>query len=192
MRRVAAGDASAFRTLSDRHLNPVLAFSTRLLGPGSDAEDVTQETFLRLWQHAPTWQPRARLSTWLYRVARNACTDRLRLRQRRPGDLGRGAQSEDDARARDSGVDLLPTSQNPAGLAERRQLAVSVQAALDALPERQRAALVLVHYQGLSGPEAAEALEVGVEALESLLARARRTLRQTLAPLVREPLGDAP
>lgn len=165
--QVGAGDARAYRALSDRYLAGILNYATRILSDRSEAEDVAQETFLRLWTHAERWEPRARPSTWLYRVAHNLCIDRLR--KHRP-------TSSDD-------LDRRSTGDRPSGLLERKELAAEVQGALDALPERQRAAIVLSHYQGLSNPEIAAVLEVGVEAVESLLSRGRRTLRQRLSPL---------
>jgi RNA polymerase sigma-70 factor, ECF subfamily len=163
---VATGDVRAYRQLVDRHLRGIHAFTYRMLGSRAEAEEVCQETFLRLWEHAGRYVPHAKPSTWIYRIAHNLSIDRLRRR-----------------RESSSGVapDDLPGSERPSGLFQERQLAEAVQQALAALPERQRAAIGLVHYQGLSNAEAAEVLGVGVRALESLLARARRQLRDDLA-----------
>ena len=79
---MAGGDAGAYRKLADRHLTPILRYSTRMLGNADDAEDAAQETFLRLWQHAARYEPRdSKPSTWLYRIAHNLCVDRLRRRK---------------------------------------------------------------------------------------------------------------
>jgi RNA polymerase sigma factor (sigma-70 family) len=170
MRRTAKGDAAAFRTLADSHLRKIMNFAYRLLNDRTEAEDVAQETFLRLWKEAGRFEPRARVGTWLHRIAHNLCVDRLRLRREKPSD------HLDEERA----------SQEPGGLLDRKITASTVERALAALPERQRAAITLVHYQELGNVEAAEVMGVGVEALESLLARGRRTLRETLADLQSE------
>lgn len=163
---VAKGDVRAYRQLVDRHLRGIHAFAYRMLGSRAEAEEISQETFLRLWEHAGRYVPHAQPSTWIYRIAHNLSIDRLR--RRREGSSG---VAPDD----------LPGSERPSGMFHERQVAEAVRQALAALPERQRAAMGLVHYQGLSNAEAAEVLGVGVRALESLLARARRQLRDNLA-----------
>ena len=176
LRKVAEGDEAASRTMVDRYLKPIHRFAFRMLGDRAEAEDVAQEAFLRLWRQAPRWKPQAKLSTWLYQVAKNLCVDRLRARK-----------------TRQTAAPPHPPEQPPNGAAslERRQLSESVQAAIEQLPERQQAALVLVHFQGLRNVEAAEVLDVKVDALESLLARARRQLRKRLRPFHQEP-PDSP
>lgn len=175
MPRIATGDSAAYRTLVDRHADRLLAFAFRLLGDRAAAEDVVQDTYLSLWRKAGDWTPRARVSTWLYRVARNAALDRLR-RARPSVDVDQTILIDDGPRP-DHGLDEAATVS-------------TVRAALDALPERQRAAIVLVHYEGLSGAEASSVLDITVEALESLLARGRRTLRRALEPRREELLGE--
>lgn len=166
MRRIGDGDANAYRVVSDRHMQAILRYATRLLGERAEAEDVTQETFLRLWTTAATWQPNARVNTWMHRIAHNLCIDRIRRR--------RGDPTE---------TEIVDDQHQPSDLVMRRELATTVEQALSALPERQRAAVVLVHYQGMTNPEAADVIGVGVEALESLLSRGRTTLRTMLAAL---------
>lgn len=166
MRRIGQGDAGAYRMLSERHLHAILRYATRLLHDATEGEDVTQETFLKLWTSADTWKPDAKLSTWLHRIAHNLSIDRLRRR--------RGGTDESE---------LIDDTQRPSDLMARKQTAQNVEHALAQLPERQRAAIVLVHYQGMGNLEAAEVLGVGVEAVESLLSRARRSLRESLATL---------
>ena len=165
--RVANGDETACRLLVDRHLSRVIAVARRLLGNQADAEEVSQEVFLRVWTHADRWEPgRAQFSTWLHRVATNLCLDRLRRR------------TMDDI---DSIPEPVSDEPGPEELLEQGDLAKRVDVALQALPDRQRAAITLTHFQGLSNIEAAEVLEVSVEAVESLLGRARRALRVSLA-----------
>lgn len=172
--RYAAGDQVAARLLTVRHAPRVLAVARRMLGERAEAEDVTQETMLRLWRIAPEWQAgEAALGTWLYRVASNLCIDRLRRR-------------------REIASDGLPerADEAPGVLAgiEAGDRAAALHAALGALPDRQRLAVVLRHFEERSNPEIAEILDTSVEAVESLLGRARRELAARLSPR-REELG---
>jgi RNA polymerase sigma-70 factor (ECF subfamily) len=161
-----AGDERAFRALVSRHLSRSLSLARRMTGNVAEAEDVAQEAFLRVWQKAPEWRVgEARFSTWLYRVVVNLCLDRRRRKPMAPleaaGDL----------------LDPAPSAE--AKLVENQRTRI-VASALAALPDRQRAALVLSYYEGVSNVEAAEALGVSVSALESLLVRARKALRAEL------------
>lgn len=165
--RAGGGDRAAAGALVLRHTDRIFAVAWRMLGDRAAAEDATQETFLRLWLNAAKWKPQgAKFETWLYRVAMNVCLDRLRRRGRE--------RPEDEAPER---VDPAPLADARIEAAQQRE---AVEAALAALPERQRAAITLCHYQELSNIEAAEALEISVDALESLLARGRRALRDRL------------
>src|SRR5262249_20589347 len=131
--------------------------------------DVAQEVFLRVWTHAARWQPgAAKFETWLHRVAINLCYDQLR--KKRPANIETIPEP----------VDPAP---GPAGTLFLSQLGAAVDAALNALPERQKEAIVLCHHQGLSNIDAADVMNVSVEALESLLARGRRTLKEKLKNL---------
>ena len=136
-----------------------------MLRETADAEDVTQEAMLRLWRIAPAWEDRAAVGTWLYRVASNLCIDRMR--KRRPI----------------SGEPLPEVPDEAPGVLRRleaRDRAAALDAALAALPERQRAAIVLRHFEDRSNPEIAAVLDLSVEAVESLLARGRRALAAAL------------
>ncbi len=166
VRRMASGDQGACAGLLERHLSRIHALAQRLLGNAADADEVSQDVFLRAWQQASKWQPgRARYSTWLYRVALNVCRDRLRAQH---------PQSDHD-------VDQLPDfAPSPERLADSRQIAVCLDSALRRLPPRQREALVLFHDHDMSQSEIAASLELSIEAVESLLARARRALRSAL------------
>ena len=167
--RAARGERAAAQALMARHLPAMLALARRLLHDSSEAEDAVQDAFIQLWTHAARWEPgRAKFSTWLYRVTFNKCYDRLR---RRP-----------NARL-DEADDVADPAPGPeAGLAQAG-VSIQVEAAIASLPERQRAAIQLCHFQGCGNIEAAEILGVSVEALESLLARGRRALRGKLAHL---------
>ena len=169
VRRVGQGDPAAIQAMVARKLPRMLALAQRMLGDPVEAEDVAQEAMLRAWKQAPRWVPgKARFDTWLHRVGLNLCYDRLRRRREVPTETP--PDRPDDGPAPDQG--LLSA-----------ELGVRVDAALKRLPDRQREAIVLCHYQELGNIEAAALMEVSVEALESLLSRGRRTLRATLADL---------
>lgn len=165
--RAARGDQQAFARIVDRHLDRIHRLAWRSLDSRADAEEVAQETFLRAFSQLPTWKPnKARFSTWLYRVALNLCHDRLRRR--------REQVPVDD-------LELTDPAAAPDRVLEQQQRQRRVEQALLELPQRQREALLLCHFEGQSNIQAAQILEVSVEALESLLARARRRLRAGLA-----------
>ncbi len=164
--RFAAGDQDAARVLAARHVPRVLALAARMLGDRAEAEDVAQEAMLRLWRIAPDWRPGAAApGTWLHRVAANLCIDRLRRHRRMSPE--EPPDAPDDA---PSAVDRLAA----------RDRAAALRAAIDELPDRQRAALVMRHFGDMANPEIAARLDVSVEAVESLLARARRALAARL------------
>lgn len=165
----ARGDQSAARVLTGRHLPRVFAHACRLLQDRAEAEDVAQDAMLKLWTVAPNWREgEAKISTWLYRVTANAATDRLR--KRRTVGLEAAPEQADTAPSVEAGL-----------IANDRQTALH--AAMETLPERQRNALVLRHFEELSNPDIASALETSVEAVESLLGRARRALADKLSHL---------
>ena len=163
----ANGDDAAARLLTLRMTPRVMSHAFRVLGDRDEAEDVVQEALIRLWKIAPEWrQGEAKVTTWLYRVVANLCTDRLR--KARGVGLDRVAEPMDEARG-------------PAETLLEQARLDALQAALNALPERQRQAVVLRHIEGLGNPEIAEVLEISVEAVESLTARGKRALAAALA-----------
>ncbi|MCG6118093.1 MAG: sigma-70 family RNA polymerase sigma factor [Aquimonas sp.] len=166
LRAASAGDGGACRRLVELHLRPVHRLAQRMLDDPAEAEDVAQDLFLRLWQAGASWREgEARLSTWIHTVTLNLCRDRLR--RRRP------QQPLDDAQQDERGA-------GPGQRAQLDERESALRRALAELPQRQREALLLFHYQGLSQVEAAQALGVSEDALESLLARARRGLKARL------------
>jgi RNA polymerase sigma-70 factor (ECF subfamily) len=170
------GDERAYAQLVDRHLDRTLAFAHRVLGNRSEAEDVLQEAFLRVWKKAPTWtNDGARFSTWFYRVVLNLCIDRKRKPAHAP--LPDDFEFADNSPIADAQL-------------EEAQASDLVEKALAELPDRQREAVVLCYYQGLSNKEAAEILSVRVKALESLLVRARKNLQVLLEGVRGEVLGE--
>ena len=169
VRRVGQGDPAAIQAMVARKLPRMLMLAQRMLGDATEAEDVAQEAMLRAWRQAPRWAPgQAKFDTWLHRVGLNLCYDRLRRRREIATDAP--PDRPDDGPAPDRGLLAMETG-------------VRVEAALAKLPERQREAIVLCHYQELGNIEAARLMNVSVEALESLLSRGRRALRTALADM---------
>ena len=163
--RVGRGDEAATRMLVGAKLPRILALARRMLGDAAEAEDVAQETFVRIWRHASSWRRgNARFDSWIHRVTLNLCYDRLR-------------------RKREWVTDDLPEMVDPAALpdAHPQEDALRVEQALQGIAPRQREAIVLVYYQEMSNVEAAATLEISVDALESLLSRGRRSLQTILA-----------
>ena len=167
MGRAAAGDRAAFGVLVARHGERALRLAQRVLGDPAEAEEVAQEAFLRAWQAAAGFDPaRAQFSTWLHRITLNLAIDRTRRRTPQAGDAALAA--------------LPDPSPGPEAAAAAAQDRTALLAALAQLPARQRAAIALAYEDGLSGVEAAAALDVSERALEGLLRRARLMLRRIL------------
>lgn len=171
MARVARGDQPAFRALARRHLPAMVGLARRVLGNAADADDVAQEAMLRVWTHAPRWQPVAAFKTWLTRVVVNLCLDRKR----------RAAWVDLDA-AGDL-VDSAPGAEERMQLDERERL---LRDAIGKLPERQRAAIVLTYTEGMSNAQVADILDSSVSAVETLLIRGKQNLRRALGRLFDE------
>jgi RNA polymerase sigma-70 factor (ECF subfamily) len=175
---VARHDARSFRVLVERHLPALLAVARRLLADDAEAEDVAQEALVRLWQSAADLQIGADgVRPWLRRVVRNRCIDRIRSRRRTD------VTDEVPEQAIDAG--------QVSAVAEG-DLSVRVGQVLSGLPDRQRVALTLFHYEGLSQSEIGEKLSISDEAVESLLARARRAVRAALKDEWRQLLPETP
>ncbi len=164
----ANGDSQAAADLAARLLPRVLAQAMRMLSDHAEAEDVAQDAMMRLWKIAPDWrQGEAQVSTWMYRVVANLCTDRLRKR--------RGAMSLDQVA---EPVDGTPS------VTARMQTDLRMRALSDALarmPDRQAQAVALRHLEGLSNPEIAQIMDISVRSVESLTARGKRALADIMA-----------
>lgn len=175
LERLGQADPAAFARLVELHFQPVYRVAWRMLGGPEGAEDIAQEAFLRLWQNPRQVREARALKSWLMRVASNLVVDRYR--RQGPIDPGELPETADSA----PGPELA---------LRRTDVAAAIDGAIADLPERQRLALVLSHYEGYGNPEIASALDVSVEAVESLLARARRTLKASLADRWQELLDD--
>lgn len=167
MARLGQGDLAALGILAQRYQNRVLSLSYRLLGDWHRAEDVSQETFLRLRQAAAKYEPKAKFTTWLYRIVHNLSLDQQRKTANDPVSL-----------------EALPTDAEEAtqdSPVEKRELAEAVQKAIGELPDRQRRVIILHRYEGLSHEEIGEITGWSKSAVESLLVRAYENLRKKLA-----------
>lgn len=170
---VAQQDHAAFSRLTARHLKRAYGIALRILGDPAEAEDVTQETFAKIWIHAPRWIPgKAKFTTWLYRIAANLSIDRKR--RRRPNTMDEIPEQQDE--------------QTPDGFEtiHSDEITTQVRRAIDQLPDNQRTAILLCGHNDLSNAEAAEAMGLSVKAVESLLVRARRSLREKLHTFYQE------
>jgi len=181
MARVQARDEAAFGRLVNRHVDSLHRYLTRLTGSTADADELAQETFLRLWQQAGSYRPgTVRLTTWLHRIAHNAAVDRLRRRRGEartaPGDVPGNPAANPSVPAGDLALD----THDPETLAAAAETGHLLERAIAALPPSQRAALLLCQVQGFSNREAAEIIGQSARGVESLIARARRSLRTAL------------
>ena len=171
--QIAEGDRRAFAQLMDRHIDRAHGLAKRVLGNKSDAEDVVQDAFMKVWQKAGQWQPgRAQFSTWLYRVVVNRCLDL----KRKPVNTALDNIAEQSDDRPDAYEDIAA-----------RQRQARITGAVAGLPERQRTAIALSYTAGMSNAQAAETMEISVKAFESLLVRAKRELRGQLAGDGEEP-----
>jgi RNA polymerase sigma-70 factor (ECF subfamily) len=170
---IADGDEQAYQQAVACHGRAIAVYAWRILADEALAEDIAQETFIRLWTKVSEWQPeKASLSTWLHRIAHNLCVDYLRRAGPTSAVSADDMPHQDDAGQEGQNTDNDPVFQS--------RLTTQMNQALMSLPERQRSALVLIHYQSLSNRQAAEVIGISVRALESLLVRARQSLKAAL------------
>jgi len=165
LRRIGGGDRSALGVLVERHQRRVLEIAGRIIGDSALAEDIAQDTFLRIWRSADRYRPQAKFTTWLYRVVVNLCLDNLKKRRK-----------ASDYTAAAVGVDFADASVR----SEEQELAALVRRAVERLPDRQRIAVVMHRFSGLPLAEIVVATGWSASAVESLLVRAYASLRQSL------------
>jgi RNA polymerase sigma-70 factor (ECF subfamily) len=174
MALVGAGEEAAFEQLVERHQRLVIGTVGRMLGSGSDAEDIAQQVFVRVWKNAKRYEPRAKFTTWLLKITRNLVFNELRRRSRHP-QVPLQSESDEEERPLKDERAVAPD----ASLLEH-ELQQAVDAAIANLPETQRMAVVLRRYEELSYEEIAAAMDQSVSAVKSLLFRARTELRENL------------
>jgi len=170
----SGGDMAAFEQLVERHQRLVIGTVGRMLGTNSDAEDIAQQVFVRVWKNLKRYEPRAKFTTWLLKITRNLVFNELRRRSRHPAVPLQSETDEEERPLKDEhavapDVSLLD-----------HELQEAVDAAIAQLPETQRMAVVLRRYEELSYEEIAETLDQSVSAVKSLLFRARTELRESL------------
>lgn len=168
MARVAGGDEQAFRALARRHVPRAVGLARRILRNGADAEDVAQDAMLRVWTNAPRWKPVASFRSWLTRIVVNLCLDRKRKVAFAP---------------LEAAGDIADARPDAAAQREASDTARQIDDAIGRLPDRQRAAIVLTYREGLTNAQTAEMLETSVKAVETLLVRAKQSLRDALGAL---------
>lgn len=180
MLRVRSGDAESFSELLRRYRGPLVSFFARMVRDRALAEDLAQEVFLRVYKSRERYEPDARFTTWLYRIATNLALNALRDRKPEAPPCA-GTESEDAARL-ERFVDPQPTAEQQLMRSDRERL---IRQAVEALPENQRAAVILHKYQEVDYRQIAQILRVSESAVKSLLFRAYQTLRVRLEPLLK-------
>ena len=170
----SAGDMAAFEQLVERHQRLVVGTVGRMLGTNSDAEDIAQQVFVRVWKNLKRYEPRAKFTTWLLKITRNLVFNELRRRSRHPAVPLQSETDEEERPLKDE------NAVSPDATLLEHELQEAVDAAIAQLPETQRMAVILRRYEELSYEEIAEALDQSVSAVKSLLFRARTELRESL------------
>ncbi|MBC8127343.1 MAG: sigma-70 family RNA polymerase sigma factor [Gloeobacteraceae cyanobacterium ES-bin-144] len=175
MERIGDGDHGAFRELVERHQNAVIGTVAKMLGNPSEAEDISQQVFLRVWRHAKRYRPEAKFTTYLFTITRNLVFNETRRRSRK-----KEVSSDEREEVANLLVEASPDRQPDAELLQA-ELQQAVDQAIASLPETQRMAVVLRRYEQLSYEEIADVLGLSVSAVKSLLFRARTALREALS-----------
>jgi RNA polymerase sigma-70 factor (ECF subfamily) len=178
MARAATGDAEAFAAIVHRWRTRIYAFAAKMTGDAATADDVTQDVFARAFQARARWRPSARVSTWLYTIAKNAALDRARRSRRTERNVSPAAGANTTGL-----LGRIPDGAlTPCSSAQSMELEIAVEAALAGLPEPYRLPVVLCSIEGMSYAEAAEVVGVNEKTLSSRLARGREMLRDALKP----------
>ena len=177
MARITEGDEYAFELLVGRHQSSILNLIYRFIGDRTKSQDLAQEIFLRVWQAARAYKPKAKFTTWLYRIAANLCLNELKSARRRRWLQFFHVDTNEQTVGEEDFSDGLPS---PEDLLLARERSRQITSALQSLPENQRMALILKRYDDLSYAEIAGILNCSVSAVESLLVRAKKNLQEKL------------
>ncbi len=170
IKKAANGDQLAFRQIVESHQGFVYALAYRMVGNAEDAEDITQDAFVRLWKHLPKYRSGVKVSTWLYEITTNLSLDLLKSAHHR---LGRTRIEEDNA---SHVIDVVSAE----SMVERQELSEYIKAATDALPALQKAVFVLRHLQMLSAEETCQALSMTADQVKAHLCLARKSVARTI------------
>ncbi len=189
MLRVREGDAFAFEQLMERYHPRLVRILRRVGGDEDSAEDLAQDVFLRVFRARANYQPTAKFSTWLFHIADNVAKNAIRDRKRRKEVQTQNADGSSSIMPSLDQMALASTGAMPVRRLDKVERAEMVRLAVDALNDRQRMALLLCKFEGLSYQEIADVMELSVQAVKSLLSRARVNLKQILDPYVN--LGQA-
>jgi RNA polymerase sigma-70 factor (ECF subfamily) len=177
MARIAEGDEDAFEILVNRHQTPVLNLIYRFIGDRTQAKDLAQEVFIRIWQAAKTYRPEAKFTTWIYRITANLCFNELKSARRKKWFSFSRSDEDGEHTFEETLADSAPSAEDRLLEKERSH---QITKALQSLPENQRMALILKRYDGLSYQEIAKIIGCSVSAVESLIIRGKRTLQEKL------------
>jgi RNA polymerase sigma-70 factor (ECF subfamily) len=177
MVRIAEGDDDAFEILVNRHQTSVLNLIYRFIGDKTRAKDLAQEVFFRVWQAAESYEPKAKFTTWLYRITANLCFNELKSARRKKWFSFNWSDEDGEHTIEETLADSAPSSED---LLLEKERTRQISDALYSLPDNQRMALILKRYDDLSYEEIARILNCSVSAVESLLVRAKRTLQEKL------------
>jgi RNA polymerase sigma-70 factor (ECF subfamily) len=177
MARIAKGDNDAFEILVTRHQTSVLNLIYRFIGDRTQAKDLAQEVFIRVWQSAKSYKPEAKFTTWIYRITANLCFNELKSAHRKKWLQFLRSEADHEVQTEE---DFPNSSPSPEDLLMAKERSRQISDALQNLPPNQRMALVLKRYDELSYQEIAQILGCSASAVESLLVRAKRTLQEKL------------
>ena len=177
MARIGKGDGDAFEILVNRHQTSILNLVYRFIGDRTQAKDLAQEVFMRVWQSAKSYEPKAKFTTWIYRITANLCFNELKSARRKKWFSFNWSDEDGEHTFEETLSDNAPSAED---LLLEKERSRQISDALQSLPDNQRMALVLKRYDDLSYQEIAQVIGCSVSAVESLLVRAKRTLQEKL------------
>ena len=172
---VAGGDLTAFRTIVELHHKPLISFIARFTGDRDSAEDIAQEVFLRVFKAAKDYKPQAKFKTWLFTIATNLCLNEIRDNKNSPKIVELSGLYEQEY------PNIDPDAFSPQKVAENAELSAAVRKAISNLPENQRIAILLRQYNDFSYNEISKIMGISMSAVESLIQRARQSLKKSLS-----------